>query len=922
MSPNRLLILLCPVAASLLVVILAPWLGLGDRFDFILYRWIGLTRAATVSWLLLIGGGLVLYRLLITRPGKLMLIAVTAAACVELALLIVVSLAPYVGEQSVLGRDDLFIYGLIGVNREQAFFLLSRLTYGVLRWSLYGLLAFATWRLIRNDPALHQFGRDWKAVIRSTFASGREATALLFKSSDRKLNATDLAGATAVLVFCSLLFAIFLAKNFNALRDMPDTRAHQAFIDYDLNWGTPLFALTGNLLNHFDLQMPLNANLSPLFRLAHLAGLHFEVAAAQALFYVALAVLFWFLGRSIGLRHTPCAAFAGLTALIMTTPFGLDALFPWLPPFLFLTQPVLTRYWFDIGVLTLATALVFFWLGQGRSLAANIACAALFAALCFLVLLVHPAVALFSVPIIFLYCLTFLFTANAAGELRWKIGIGGMVAAAMFAAHIPTFFRNLYSFAFGSYFASDIANADPGPYLTNASMLMVFTYEPRVYFVFAAAFLTAGYAILRTSGALRRIALGVVVCEGGLLTLAVLNYFIFHYPISLYYAEQIHAPMIVALFVLPTIMVAALLFARIAAVVRGAPADAALAWAARNRIKVGGAVAAGILAYCVVGVSRQPAGGDTVFPAATPASFRLIEQSVALKPGGPFKGRVYPMAYFDPNADLSHNDRTAALEKLITAVYGLFQGHYGRVTGNDHWFDLLPFDIPIVNEYAHWSSPINFVFLRHFFGRKEDKFEKALFILRVYNERIARAAGISYVVTNVPSLPGTSMVSSTMTAGEPLNIFRVDDVNLGQYSPSNVLVAGSAADTLAALSAPGFDPKRDVVLESPIAGQLVPGKLISLTTEFGPVLSIEAESSGRSLLLLPFEYSNCLRLAVRGSGKARIVPANLQQIGFVFEGRVSATLSFLFGPLEQPNCRADDLLRADRIHLREALNAL
>lgn len=914
--------LLCLVAAGLAVVVLAPWLGLGDRYDFVLYRTVGLSRATTLMLLLLIGGILVLYRLLlIARPGKVITVAVTTAACLELVLLSIVSLAPYVADQGILGRDDLFVYRLIGVDRDQAYFLLSRLTYGVLRWSLYVGLAFAAWTLIRNDPGWRHLRPDRTVSAQSVIRSGRRALAKLFASSDRKPKAMEIATAAAVAVFCSLLFAVFLVKNFNALRDMPDTRAHQAFIDYDLNWDTPLFALSGNLLNHFDLQIPLNANLSPLFRLAHLTGLHFEIAAAQTLFYVALAVLFWFLGRSVGLRHTPCAAFAGLTALIMTTPFGLDALFPWLPPFLFLTQPVLTRYWFDISVLTLATALVFFWLGQSRSLRRNIAYAALFATLCFLVLLVHPAVALFSVPIISLYCVTFLLTAGGADEFRWKIGTGGVVAIAMFAVHIPTFFRNLYSFAFGSYFSADIANADPGPYLVNASMLTVFTYEPRVYFVFAVAFLTAGYCILRTSGALSRIALGVVICEGGLLALALLNYFIFHYPVSMYYAEQIHAPMIVALFVLPMVMLAGLLFARIAAIVRGAPADAVLAWAARNRIKFGAAAAAGILAYCILGVPRQPSAGESVFPAAMPPSFQLLEQSVALKPGGAFKGRIYPMASFDETVDLASDARDAALAKLITAVYGLFQGHYARVTGNDHWFDLLPFNIPIVTEYAHWSSPINFVFLRRFFGRQEDKFEKALFILRAYNERMARASGISFVVSNAPALPGTSLVSSMEAAGEPLNIFRVEDVNLGQYSPTNTVVAPSAAAMLDVLSAPSFDPRRDVVLETAIAGPLVPGKLLSLTAELGPALSVNAESSGQSLLLLPFEYSNCLRIETRDGTAAHLVPANLQQIGLLFERRISARISFVFGPLQQPECRGEDLKRADRLRLREALNA-
>ena len=113
---------------------------------------------------------------------------------------------------------------------------------------------------------------------------------------------------------------------------------------------------------------------------------------------------------------------------------------------------------------------------------------------------------------------------------------------------------------------------------------------------------------------------------------------------------------------------------------------------------------------------------------------------------------------------------------LLIAVEDVFDRHYGRYTGNDHWFDLLHFNIPVVGEYAEWTTPINFLFLHEFFSRKDDMLGRRgkVFVLRTYNERVARMIGIRYVVTDGDTVQGGIKVYEQMTGDTPLRLFRID----------------------------------------------------------------------------------------------------------------------------------------------------
>jgi hypothetical protein len=103
------------------------------------------------------------------------------------------------------------------------------------------------------------------------------------------------------------------------------------------------------------------------------------------------------------------------------------------------------------------------------------------------------------------------------------------------------------------------------------------------------------------------------------------------------------------------------------------------------------------------------------------------------------------------------------------------------------------------------------------------------------------------------------------------------------------------------------------VVENDMPLDLVPAGPVSVTAEAGPKLRVRASSPGRSLLVLPFEFSHCLELS--GTAGARIVPVNLQQTGLLFEREADVTLDYRYG-LGRDSCRTADLARAKALELR------
>jgi hypothetical protein len=744
----------------------------------------------------------------------------------------------------------------------------------------------------------------------------------LFDVTSAKSTRSGKIAAATTGAFFLALFAILLWKNLSYLKTQFEIRWHIAFLNYDLDWHTPIFSLAGNVLYQFEIQPPFNTSLAPLNGIAHLVSPDLRIVTVFTLFYLAMSALLWAVGRAVGLTPVARALCAGLTALITTIPYGLDHVFPFLPPpFVFVSESMATSFYEELGVLCLTTVILFFWIGQCRTIAANAAIGVAFSAASYLVLLAYPGFAFFATPVIISYCCAFLLTPTGKREFRWKLGVSAALLATMLAARIPVFFKNLYAYTYGAYFSDQIMNADSQLTIWKyATVLGVFWPDPKVLLLCLVSCASAIFFIIRGNLAVRRFAIAMLAGEAAAFTVGAIVAYL-HIPVSLYYADQLQAPISVFFFTLPLAFAVIVLAGRIDAAfgkfLDRLNSEGKVAPALGNRRTYYAVAFLVLLAASPFLIPRERPFDNSAYPPGQPPSVQLLQHDLELKPGKAFAGRVFTLVQQGLPAAVTAG---SSMNPLLTAVLDVLENRYGRYTGNDHWNDLLNLNISVFGEYGQWTTPINFVLLHEFFARKEDVFQKSAFILRAYNERVARMMGVRYVVTDAPNIPGGTLAYDQMAGDTPLRIFRLDDVNVGQYSPTRTTRISTAIEGIAAIKRNSFDPEQEALVEQDAPPNLVPGTLTSLTVETGPVLHVRAQSPGTSLLVLPFEYSHCLRLNAVDGAPARLIPVNLQQTGLIFEGHIEADINFDFGPLSQLSCRGEDLARMDRLHVHDALN--
>jgi hypothetical protein len=134
-------------------------------------------------------------------------------------------------------------------------------------------------------------------------------------------------------------------------------------------------------------------------------------------------------------------------------------------------------------------------------------------------------------------------------------------------------------------------------------------------------------------------------------------------------------------------------------------------------------------------------------------------------------------------------------------------------------------------------------------------------------------------------------------------VYELKDPNVGNYSPTNVLIARDAPSILQHLWSASFDPRQSVILLERIQEPLVEATGGKMFFERGAI-RVQAESNGHSLLLLPLQYSNCLVLSE--ATKAKLLPANLVQAAVLFRDSIDLRIHFTYGLL-RPRCRKQDL---------------
>src|SRR5262249_17804914 len=114
-----------------------------------------------------------------------------------------------------------------------------------------------------------------------------------------------------------------------------------------------------------------------------------------------------------------------------------------------------------------------------------------------------------------------------------------------------------------------------------------------------------------------------------------------------------------------------------------------------------------------------------------------------------------------------------------------------------------------------------------------------------------------------------------------------------------------------------LDPAKTLIASEPLEGALAPATL----QEFAigrDRYRVRATSAGRSALLLPVEFSRCLRVERHAGAEPRLARGDLMLTAVIFDRQLDGEIAFRAGPFGASRCRLQDAEDARRLDMSNA----
>lgn len=210
----------------------------------------------------------------------------------------------------------------------------------------------------------------------------------------------------------------------------------------------------------------------------------------------------------------------------------------------------------------------------------------------------------------------------------------------------------------------------------------------------------------------------------------------------------------------------------------------------------------------------------------------------------------------------------------------------------DETFHLWRSYVPTLEEYGEWTSAQAHAFVIRLLAPPAGTRMHTNY-LRAYagDPDILRMLGVRYIVTNVETLDDRAALRAAVTAPDTpgVYLFELGEPNLATYSPTRFVKAATADEIANRIRDNRTRLDQIAVVSEDVPPTNAKARNIALTVERDGV-RIRAVSDGPAHILLPVQFSHCLRV-VNGS-PARLTRANLLQTLVSFEGALDARLEF------------------------------
>jgi len=243
---------------------------------------------------------------------------------------------------------------------------------------------------------------------------------------------------------------------------------------------------------------------------------------------------------------------------------------------------------------------------------------------------------------------------------------------------------------------------------------------------------------------------------------------------------------------------------------------------------------------------------------------------------------------------------------------GQFDGRLVDIKERTDFEALFHARLPAINDISHLVTPMSFDFYKHYLFDPNITQVRNHYKFALRNTDIYSLLGVKYLRADSLSSPLSDL--SVDNSESPLkfstNDFLVElkNPNLGGYSPTNLFVVESLAETFKTMDGDDFSLIDDVVVYKPLAKNLARASSSKLVLQGGD-LRIEANSSGKSMLILPLEFSDCLAFKANDSKSGFIDAFRVDGIltGVLFDSYLDVTAELRYGIFTNTGCRLKDL---------------
>ena len=275
-----------------------------------------------------------------------------------------------------------------------------------------------------------------------------------------------------------------------------------------------------------------------------------------------------------------------------------------------------------------------------------------------------------------------------------------------------------------------------------------------------------------------------------------------------------------------------------------------------------------------------------------------VKDEIALEANSEFKGRI---ATFDGvNEDKVTWFNLPKFNAYAEGDYYLLNFSYNN--------------IPAFFEYNSLISPVFFSFIKKFLTYPQDKQTRNVIVTRKINTNILRLLGVKFILTDKPvDIDGNFLIKNVNPSAF---LYELEDVNLGTYSPTSLIQISDANLAMKKMEKPDFYFKKEAIVHKNIEESLVSSEDTKINIEKNGYIHIVAKSSGRSLIVLPIEYSHCLKIiGDKKQQNVKIIRVNVLLTGLIFTKKLDVHLKYYTGLGKNSCCRISDYREAKKMNI-------